>query len=125
MPTGTTAPPTARAAAVADSPAAGSDWGKERRAHGRNSTGRPPASRILGARRIAAMTSVSRQMPAGVGPCCSTTYAHSLSPIRAMASAPATVWSMTAMFGPAAMPIRTDLPAASATFSTIAGRSLV
>jgi hypothetical protein len=42
-----------------------------------------------------------------------------------MASDPTTVWSMTAMFGPAAIPTRTDLPAASATCSTIAGRSLV
>src|SRR5687767_1655771 len=45
--------------------------------------------------------------------------------MRASASAPSPVWSMTAMFGPADIPTRTESLAASATLATIRGRSLV
>ena len=121
---GTTMPPTARAAAVADSPAQSSDWGNAWRAQGRNRAGRPPAERISGASRMAAMIRVSRQIPAGVGPCWSSTTSQRPRVIWSTASVAPFVWSTTARSGPAAMPTRMVPPAAVATSRTIAGRSL-
>jgi hypothetical protein len=77
-----------------------------------------------GASRMAAITSVSRHMPGGVGPCCSTTKSHSPPLIRASASDGPVVWSTTAMFVRATMSTSSSRPSAAEIRRTISGRSL-